>query len=84
MVLLLIAPALGVIAGNLLLWGWVGYYLWISLSRKAYEQMKASYPSLSRADYVLNMLLIPGVFLLLFFLVIVVIAITSDVVPAGG
>ncbi len=63
--LMLIAPALGVIAGNLLLWGFVAWYLWGALSRKSFEKMQSSYPSLTRSDYILNMLLIPGVFLLL-------------------
>ena len=63
--LLLIAPALGVVTGNLLIWSWVAWYLWNALSKKAYLKMHASYPSLTRQDYILNMLLIPVTFVLL-------------------
>ena len=71
-VLLLLAPMLGMV-GAVLLAAWVGYYLWSALSKSYYESMRESYPSLSRPDYILNMLLIPTlfVFALIGFFIIV-------------
>lgn len=77
-VLVLLVPVLGPYLGPGVFFTWLGYYLWISLSKKAFEKMHESYPSLTRGDYILNMMLIPGVFMALLILVMVLMAINRS------
>lgn len=66
-IIFFIAPFAGDVVGLFLFFGLVAFCLWGAVSKKQYEQLKKSYPGLTREDYMVNNLLFPVVVPLIVF-----------------
>jgi hypothetical protein len=71
-VIFFITPFVGSTIGLIMFFGLLGFCLWGAISPDQYEQLRKSYPALSRHDYVLNNLIFPVIVPLIIFIILMV------------
>lgn len=69
-VIFLITPYTGASIGIVLFIALMAWFIWAAASKTKYEKIKGTYPSLSRQDYILNMLIFPVMVPVIIFLII--------------
>jgi len=72
LVIFLLTPHIGEIAGLILFFSLMSASLWGALSPGQYQKIIQRYPTLPRRDYVINMLLFPVLVPLLIFVSLIV------------
>ncbi len=66
----IITPYIGEVAGLILFFGLMGVSFWAAVSLKQYNIIKKNYPAETRYEYVANMVIFPVIVPLVIFLIV--------------
>jgi hypothetical protein len=72
LIIFLITPVTGVATGLALFFGLMGVCLWNAISENQFKKLKQNHPSLTRSDYLFNMIIFPVVVPLIVFVLLMV------------